>query len=163
MTRALGVVMAGVALLLSGAKDERPVAVEAPQVRQIADVTLRDVAVAVYDADHPVIYYNPVLLGRLGPDLTMFFMAHEQAHIALRHTRAGALGTGVDQRNRSLQQKELAADCLATRTLGAEHRAAAEAAARFFSRMGTRQFDREHPTGATRAANILSCLPDPVG
>ena len=70
MTRALGVVMAGVAVLLSGAKDERPAPVEAPQVRQIADVTLRDVAVAVYDSVHPVIYYNPVLLGRLGPELT---------------------------------------------------------------------------------------------
>jgi hypothetical protein len=159
MTRALGVVMAGVAVLLSGAKDERPAPVEAPPIRQIADVTLRDVAVAVYDAKNPVIYYNPVLLGRLGPELTQFFMAHEHAHIALKHTRSGALGTGVDQRNRALQQKELAADCLATRTLGPEHRAAAEAAARFFSRMGTRQFDNEHPTGSARAANILSCLP----
>ncbi len=113
----------------------------------------------VYDPKSPVIYYNPVLLGRLGPELTQFFMAHEHAHIALRHTRSGALGTGVDQRNRALQQKELAADCLATRTLGADHRAAAEAAVRFFSRMGTRQFDNEHPSGAARAAHILSCLP----
>ena len=159
MTRALGVVTAGMAVLLSGTKDERPAPVEAPQVRQVADVTLRDVAVAVYDPEHSVIYYNPVLLRRLGPELTMFFLAHERAHIALRHTRAGALGTGIDQRNRALQQKELAADCLATRTLGAERQAVSEAAARFFSRMGTRQFDNEHPTGATRAANILSCLP----
>ena len=159
MTRGLGVVIAGVAVLVSGAKDERPAPVEAPQVRQIADVTLRDVAVAVYDPEHPVIYYNPVLLGRLGPELTTFFLAHEQAHIALRHTRSGALGTGVDQRNRVLQQKELAADCLAARTLGDARRAVSQAAARFFSRMGTKQFDNEHPTGAARAANILSCLP----
>ncbi|MEO8635651.1 MAG: hypothetical protein ABI587_10290 [Gemmatimonadales bacterium] len=159
MTRVLGVVMAGVGVLLSGAKDERPAPVAAPPVAQIEDVTLRDVAVAVYDPEHSVIYYNPVLLRRLGPDLTQFFMAHERAHIALRHTRSGALGTGVDQRNRALQQKELAADCLATRTLGVAHRGAAEAAVRFFARIGTRQFDREHPTGAARAANILSCLP----
>lgn len=159
MTRALGVVAAGVAVLLSGAKDEIPAPVAAPEVRQIADVSLRDVAVAVYDPVRPVIYYNPVLLGRLGPELTTFFIAHEQAHIALRHTRAGALGTGIDQRNRALQQKELAADCLATRTLGAERRAVSQAAVRFFSRMGTTQYDNEHPTGATRAANILSCLP----
>ena len=159
MTRALGVAVTGMAVLLSGGKGERIAPVEAPQVRQIADVTLRDVAVAVYDARHPVIYYNPVLLARLGPDLTTFFLAHEQAHIALRHTRSGALGTGLEQRNHSLQQKELAADCLATRTLGREHRAVSQAAARFFSRMGSRQFDNEHPTGAARAANILSCLP----
>jgi hypothetical protein len=86
-------------------------------------------------------------------------MAHEHAHISLRHTRAGALRSDPPQRDRLLQQKELEADCLAARRLGVEGRESSMAAVRFFSRLGDRSFDAEHPTGNTRAAKILSCMP----
>jgi len=129
-----------------------------PAVQEIADVSLRDVAVAVYDPVHPVIYYNPVLMDRFSPELDSFFMAHEHAHIALRHTRSSALRTEPGRRSRVLQDKELEADCLAARRLGSAQRSATLAAVRFFSRMGNTQFDTEHPTGTERARQILLCM-----
>ncbi len=159
VTRLLGMVGTGLtAVMIAG----RPVPAPAPataQVREIADLSLRDVAVAVYDSAHPVIYYNPSLMRQFGPDLAIFFMAHEHAHIALKHTRSGALRSDPSQRDRLLQQKELEADCLAARRLGPAGRDGALAAVRFFSRLGDRSFDAEHPTGTTRAAKILSCMP----
>jgi len=131
----------------------------APHVREIADVALRDVAVAVYDSLHPMIYYNPRLMRQLGPQLTAFFMAHEHAHIALKHTRAGAMRSDPSQRDRMLRTKELEADCLAARSLGTAGREASLAAANFFARLGNRSFDTEHPNGSTRAARILACMP----
>ena len=159
MNRLLTVVVTGLAALSSAGRPVPPSRPAAPQVREIADVSLRDVAVAVYDSVHPVIYYNPTLMREFGPDLAMFFMAHEHSHIALKHTRSGALRSDPSQRNRLLQQKELEADCMAARTLGNADRDASLAAVRFFSRLGDRSFDTEHPTGTARAANILSCMP----
>lgn len=163
MSRMLSMTMAGLAALW-GAGSRTPVSAPAstpatPQVREIADVTLRDVAVAVYDSVHPVIYYNPSLMERFGPDLATFFMAHEYAHIALKHTRSGALRAGANQRDRLLQQKELEADCRAARSLGSEGRSASLAAVRFFTQLANRSFDTEHPTGTVRAEKILSCMP----
>jgi Zn-dependent protease with chaperone function len=106
-----------------------------------------------------VIYYNPALMERFGPELAAFFMAHERAHIALKHTRSGALRADPTQRDRMLQQKELEADCRAARSLGAEGRYASLAAVRFFSKQGGHSYDAEHPSGTRRAQKILSCMP----
>jgi hypothetical protein len=159
MARLLTVVATGLAALLSAGRPMPAAAPAAPMVREIADLSLRDVAVAVYDSAHPVIYYNPTLMRQFGPELGVFFMAHEHAHIALKHTRAGALRADPSKRDRLLQQKELEADCLAARRLGIDGREASLAAVRFFSRLGDRSFDAEHPIGTTRAARILSCMP----
>jgi hypothetical protein len=148
------------ALLSTGsvtpAETARP---EAPAVREIADVSLRDVAVAVYDPAHPVIYYNPKLMDRFGPEMQAFFMAHERAHIELRHTRSSALRAEPGIRDSLLQAKELEADCLAARRLGRDQASASMAAVHFFARLGERHFDNEHPPGSSRAARILSCMP----
>jgi hypothetical protein len=159
INRLLTVVATGLAALLSAGRPVSSTRPAAPQVREIADAALRDVAVAVYDSVHPVIYYNPTLMRQFGPELGMFFMAHEHAHITLKHTRSGALRSDPSQRDRLLQQKELEADCLAARSLGVTGREGSLAAVRFFSRLGDRSFDTEHPTGTTRAAKILSCMP----
>jgi len=159
MTRLLAVVATGLAALLSAGSPLPPTAPAATQIREIADVSLRDVAVAVYDSVRPVIFYNPSLMRQFGPDLATFFMAHEHAHISLRHTRAGALRSDPSKRDRMLQQKELEADCVAARQLGVAGREGSMAAVRFFTRLGDRSFDTEHPTGNTRAAKILSCMP----
>jgi putative metallopeptidase-like protein len=159
MHRLLAVVGTGLSAVMIAGRPVPAAAPAAPQVREIADLSLRDVAVAVYDSVHPVIYYNPTLMRQFGPDLAIFFMAHEHAHIALRHTRSGALRSDPPQRDRLLQQKELEADCLAARQLGQDGRDGSLAAVRFFSRLGDRSFDAEHPTGTTRAAKILSCMP----
>lgn len=129
-----------------------------PRVRVIADVMLRDVAVAVYDPVRSVVYYNPRSMPQFSPELQAFFLAHEYAHIELKHTRSSALRADTGMRGRLLQAKELAADCLAVRRLGASSRAVSMAAMRFFARLGTTQFDDEHPTGTARARNILACI-----
>ena len=129
-----------------------------PKVALIEDATLRDVAVAVYDSVRPVVYINPRLMQRFSPDLQAFFMAHENAHIELKHTRSGALRTDVGTRDQLLQLKELEADCLAAMRLGPKGRNATMAAVRFFGRLGTTQFDTEHPTGTVRARKILDCV-----
>jgi hypothetical protein len=127
-------------------------------VEVLPDSGLRDVAIAVYHPERPRIYFNPRLMNRLSPELQAFFLAHEYAHIDLRHTRASALRATAESRNEALQQKELEADCLATRRLAADHAKAAEAAIRFFRRQGNSSYDAEHPNGTRRADNIASCL-----
>jgi Zn-dependent protease with chaperone function len=161
MPRLFSVAVTAVAALLGAgpiAHTDVGSAPSTPQVTMIEDATLRDVAVAVYDSVRPVIYLNPRLMQRFSPDLQAFFMAHEYAHIELKHTRAGALRADVGTRDQLLQLKELEADCLAARRLGPQGRQAAMAAVRFFGRLGTTQFDTEHPTGTVRARRILDCL-----
>ncbi|HEY7026651.1 MAG TPA: hypothetical protein VH438_03545 [Gemmatimonadales bacterium] len=132
---------------------------QSPPVREIALDTLRDVAVAVYDPKGSVIYYNPDYLQRLGPQLTAFFMAHEYGHLALRHTRANALAGKRKTLNAKMQKQELAADCYAAAKLAHDNAPAIEAAVHFFTRMGPFSYDAAHPSGAQRAAKILSCAP----
>lgn len=160
IAKLLTVVGTGLTAVMIAGRPVPAAAPAAPQIREIADLTLRDVAVAVYDSAHPVIYHNPTLMKQFGPELALFFMAHEHAHISLKHTRAGALRSAApNQRDRVLQQKELEADCLAARRLGEDGRDGSMAAVRFFSRLGDRSFDAEHPSGTARAAKILSCMP----
>jgi hypothetical protein len=161
MPKLLHIAITSAAALLSVGGTRRPDAPAStpPVIREIADASLRDVAVAVYDSAHPVIYYNPALMERLGPDLETFFLAHERAHIELRHTRASALRAEASKRDSLLQSKELEADCLAAQRLGRDHRQAALAAAHFFARLGSMHYDDEHPAGAIRAARILACMP----
>lgn len=161
MSRLLQIaLMSGAAALGAGGAVPREVsAPPAPVVREIADPLLRDVAIAIYDSAHPVIYYNPSLLRQLGPELEAFFLAHERAHIELRHTRASALRAEPGQRDSLLQAKELEADCLAARRLGSARTGATMAAVHFFARLRDTHFDDEHPTGTARAARILACMP----
>jgi hypothetical protein len=136
-----------------------PIGSRPDSVREIASDTLADVAMADYGEHGSVIYYNPAALEAVGPDVGSFLMAHERGHIHLKHTRANALLAGKSALDSVLQGRELAADCYAARTLGPEHRAAVIAAVRFFGRLGSVHFDAAHPSGAQRAATILSCLP----
>jgi hypothetical protein len=158
MPRIFNLAVAGLATLIGASTDAPVRAVAAPMVAEIADSTLRDVAVAVYSPNSPRIYYNPLLMQRFTPGLQRFFLAHEYAHIALRHTRSSALRAEAGEQDRLLQQKELEADCHAAARLGTSEPEVALEAARFFAGMGSRRFDTEHPTGAQRAARILSCL-----
>lgn len=134
-----------------------------PGVEEIASDSLADVAVATVDLSHPVIYYNPRLVRRYGPQLTEFFLAHEYGHIALRHTRTGLSQLPDEARDSALRVEELEADCYAARRPEPSGRAASEAAIRFFTRLGPFRFDAVHPTGAQRAAQVLACLPGPPG
>lgn len=128
-------------------------------VLEVASDSLKDVAVAVYTPSRGVIYYNPALERRLGADLAAFFRAHEFGHLYYHHTRANALASAGAHSDLLLQARELEADCYATRRLSAINPRAVRAAVRFFTRMGKFRYDLEHPTGAERAAKILSCVP----
>ena len=131
-------------------------------VRQIATDTLRDVAVAAFVRGRPTIYYNPVLLQGFGPRMAEFFFAHEYGHLRYGHA-GGALAHEGGEVSLLRQRQELDADCYAAQVLAEPDREAVETAVRFFRRMGPYRYDAFHPTGAQRAAKILSCLPpDPV-
>ncbi len=132
-----------------------------PGVAEIASTRIKDVAIAEVDRPDPVIYYNPDLANRYGPLLTRFFLAHEYGHIARQHSRLKLQPLQAYVRDSVLRAQELEADCYAASQEGTGGRDAAEAALRFFSRLGPFRFDAEHPTGAQRAARILECLPGP--
>ena len=127
-------------------------------VRQIATDTLRDVAVAAFVRGRPTIYYNPVLLQGFGPRMAEFFFAHEYGHLRYGHA-GGALAHEEGEVSMLRQRQELEADCYAAQVLAEQDREAVETALRFFRRMGPYRYDAFHPTGAQRAAKILSCLP----
>lgn len=127
-------------------------------VRLVATDTLRDVAITRLEGDRPVIYYNPALIERVGPLLRDFFIAHEYGHVFFAHT-GGALA-GRDSASAEVRQRqELEADCYAANRLARTSRTSVEAAIAFFTRMGLYSHDRFHPSGASRAANLLACLP----
>ena len=145
-------------LLPAGARPARAVQ-RLIDVRQIATDTLRDVALATIENGRPIIYYNPVLMQRFGPNLTTFFFAHEYGHIHFGHT-GSALLAGESDPSAVRQRQELEADCYAARTLAESDPTAVGAAIRFFTRMGPFRFDPWHPSGSQRVAKILACLPD---
>ena len=134
-----------------------------PGVEEVASDTIHDLAVAAVDREHPVIYYNPRLARRYGPELTRFFLAHEYGHLHFGHTRARFRDLPSASRDSILRLQELEADCYAASQDGAEARAATEVALRFFARLGPFRFDSEHPTGAQRASRVLMCLPPNPG
>jgi len=127
-------------------------------VREVPTDTLRDLALVTYEQGRPVIYYNPILMQRVGPQLADFFMAHEYGHIAHGHAGA-ALALGGTDVGTVRQRQELEADCYATAALAERNGPAVAAALQFFSRLGPFRFDNLHPTGAQRAAKILACIP----
>jgi len=127
-------------------------------VQPVASDTLQDVAVTAYEHGRPLIYFNPTLMQRIGPQLADFFIAHEYGHVAYGHA-GGALSQPHDDLSALRQRQELEADCYATRLLAEDNRPAVEAALQFFTRMGPFRFDDLHPSGSQRAAKILSCLP----
>jgi hypothetical protein len=128
------------------------------RVREVPDSNLRDVAVAVADPSHPVIYYNPRLMERFGPSLSAFVLAHEYGHIRFGHRRIPA-GRHVNfDRDSVLRGFELEADCYAARVLVRVKPADLRVAIEFFRKMGDFRYDTEHPTGFERAREIEACM-----
>ena len=145
---------------LSGVPGSQSAAQQFVDVQLVATDTLTDVASAVVDRGRPTIYYNPALLSYVDPHLAQFFLAHEYGHVFFHHTGGALLqqyagAEGVRRR----REQELQADCYATQVMAAQDRGVVDEAIQFFARLGPLQFDPFHPSGAQRAANILSCLP----
>jgi hypothetical protein len=158
MIRRAQLILATAAVLVGGRVAPTAAAQRLVDVRQVATDTLHDVAVATYEHGRPVIYFNPTLMQRVGPELADFFLAHEYGHIAYGHA-GGALAEPRDELSNLRQRQELEADCYATEILATDNRPAVDAAIQFFSRMGQFRFDNLHPSGSQRAAKILACLP----
>jgi hypothetical protein len=123
------------------------------QATRIADPTLPDAAIAVADAQRPVIFYNPRILEQLGPAMATFILAHEEAHIVLGHVR---LSDGVTDPRR-LRRLELEADCHAAQQLEPNETTAVMTAAQYFAARGGERVDPFHPSAAERSARIRSC------
>ena len=133
-----------------------PQFLQTPGIRTVPRDTLSDLAVAYADPDDPIVYYNPRLMERMGPEISAFVLAHERAHILLGHRRPQA-GMAREALERLLQSWELDADCLAAAWLARERPSALEAATTFFLRMGPGRVDPEHPIGSVRAAQLEAC------
>ena len=157
--RRLGIVTIMASLLLPAGAHQARAVQRLMDVRLIPADTLHDVALAAFERGRPVIYYNPVLMQRVGPELETFFFAHEYGHVHYGHT-GSALTAGEGDLGALRVRQELEADCYAARTLSESNPEAVDAAIRFFTRMGPFRFDAWHPSGAQRAAKILACLPD---
>jgi hypothetical protein len=155
--RMLRIIVASALLLLPASPKGVLALQRLMDVQEIATDTLRDVALVAYQNGRPVIYYNPTLLQRVGPQLSAFFIAHEYGHIHGGHTGGALLHDGELSALR--QKQELDADCYAAAVLAEQDRDAVDAALRFFTRLGPLRHDNYHPTGSQRAARILSCLP----
>ena len=157
--RRFGIATVIAALLLPAGAHRAQAVQRLMDVRQIATDTLHDLAVAAFENGRPIIYYNPVLMQRVGPELEAYFFAHEYGHVHYGHTGSALTSTESDLSAIRVRQ-ELEADCYAARTLADGDPAAVAAAIRFFNRLGPFRFDAWHPSGAQRAAKILSCLPE---
>lgn len=127
-------------------------------VREIATPGLPDAAVAVADADQPVIYYNPRTLAESGPDLAAFLMEHERGHIAHGHRRPAPGSMSATAAQALLRRYEREADCWAATTLARSRPTAVLAAIRYFRNIGPLRADLEHPSGMERAGGITACL-----
>ncbi|MCG7855481.1 hypothetical protein MD537_00750 [Flavihumibacter sediminis] len=57
-------------------------------IREIPISTLNDIAVASFDYQGPVIYFNPIVVQQVGPLVSSFFQAHEYGHHYLGHVTA---------------------------------------------------------------------------
>lgn len=130
------------------------------KIRHVPDRTLGDAAIAVADENDPVVYYNPILLSRFGPEISAFVMAHEYGHIYYGHIRRKQDGPGGVEADALMQHYELEADCYAARLLGPDRRGAILAAIEFFDELGSHQVDPSHPTGTARARQLRICLPE---
>ncbi len=125
-------------------------------IRTIPRDTLADLAIAMADPYDPVIYYNPRLMERYGPEISAFVLAHEEAHIRLAHRRPGG-GLRGEFLEELLQGWELDADCAAAIELSRTRPAALLAAISLFRRLGAWRMDLEHPTGTIRATRLVAC------
>ncbi|MGH7657083.1 MAG: hypothetical protein ACREL6_02535 [Gemmatimonadales bacterium] len=129
------------------------------RIRHVPDRTLGDAAIAVADENDPVVYYNPILLSRFGPEIAAFVMAHEYGHIHYGHMRPRDDGPRGAEADAMMQHYELEADCYAARLLGEDRRGAILAAIAFFDEIGDHQVDPSHPSGTARAQQLRTCLP----
>src|SRR5919107_994285 len=75
-------------------------------VREVASDTLRDVALVTFVRGRPTIYYNPVLMDRVGPELGRFFLTHEYGHIHNGHTGGALVHDGALDELRQRQEVE---------------------------------------------------------
>ena len=98
-------VRSGLLLLLALGSVPGGLRAQEPQMTDVTLLptdTLTDVAVTRREYGHPVIYFNPALIERVGPLLREFFIAHEYGHVFYDHM-GGALA-GLGRRGREVSR-----------------------------------------------------------
>jgi hypothetical protein len=83
-------------------------------VREIPVDTLNDLAMASYDSQGKVIYYNPDIARRAGPEVTAFIRAHEYGHLNLGHLERSMFVSDPYHHVMLQQEAEIEADKYAT-------------------------------------------------
>ena len=140
------------------------------RIQIVVDLSIEHVAEGVRDVEKPFVRYNPILMQRVSPDLALFAILHEQAHIVLGHasnaldrdtlvvpdSTASALQVNGTKRldKRSL---ELAADCAVARRVATRSKALLESLIQRFSEMPDDDTGDGYPSPKERAETLKRC------
>jgi hypothetical protein len=166
--------IAAVAALTVASAPARAVTQEAPwRIQIVVDLSIEHVAEGVRDVEKPFVRYNPILMQRVPPDLALFAILHEQAHIVLGHASNAldrdSLGVVPDSSspgalrvNRTVDKKtkralELAADCAVAKRVATRSKALLETLIQRFSEMPDEDAGDGYPSPRERAETLKSC------
>jgi hypothetical protein len=141
------------------------------RIQIVVDLSIQHVAEGVRDVEKPFVRYNPILMQRVPPDLALFAILHEQAHIVLGHAAtalerdtlivpdSSAPGAFPVSRTRKVDKRaiELAADCAVAKRIATRSRSLLDTLIQRFSEMPDEDADDGYPSPKQRAETLKSC------
>jgi hypothetical protein len=141
------------------------------RIQIVVDLSIAHVAESVRDVDKPFVRYNPILMQRVPPDLALFAILHEQAHIVLGHAPnalerdtlivpdSSSPGAFSVSRTKKLDKRsiELAADCAVAKRIATRSKALLDTLIQRFSEMPDEDADDGYPSPKQRAETLKSC------
>jgi hypothetical protein len=165
--------IAAIAALTVASAPARAITQEASwRIQIVVDLSIQHVAEGVRDVEKPFVRYNPILMQRVPPDLALFAILHEQAHIVLGHASnaldrdslaipdssspdAQKVSRTVDRKTK--RSLELAADCAVAKRVATQSKALLETLIQRFSEMPDEDADDGYPSPKERAEMLKSC------
>jgi hypothetical protein len=142
------------------------------RIQIVVDLSIQHVAEGVRDVEKPFVRYNPILMQRVPPDLALFAILHEQAHIVLGHASnalepdstvaSDTSSAGTQRVNQAVDKKtkralELAADCAVAKRVATRSKALLDTLIQRFSEMPDEDADDGYPSPRERAETLKSC------
>lgn len=142
------------------------------RIQIVVDLSIEHVAEGVRDVEKPFVRYNPILMQRVPPDLALFAILHEQAHIVLGHasnaldrdtlTVPDSSSSGAQRVNGTVDRKtkralELAADCAVAKRIATRSKALLDTLIQRFSEMPDGDSGDGYPSPSERAETLKSC------